>query len=203
MMCWAGDIGRINYECGVSELYALIAPQAVKRLGLRVRFGHFDSTGFHVDGDYNNETGAEEGGIHLTRGDSRDHRSDLSQVVLQLIVDRQVGLPLLMQPLDGNAEDKSHFRQTLQAYLGQLRLTYELESSAADSALYTAETLPLLQETGVPGGMALWPAVVYWPDPARCPSAHLRQQWPGGVGIYQYSRGFFRSDFAPGQYRGA
>lgn len=136
------------YDFGVSELYALIAPQAVQRLGLPVRFAHFDSTGFHVDGDYNSESGAEDGVIHLTRGYSRDHRPDLNQVVLQLIVDRQAGLPLLMQPLDGNAEDKTHFRQTLQAYLGQLRTDYELEYVVADSALYTAETLPLLQETG-------------------------------------------------------
>lgn len=113
-----------------------------------MRFAQFDSTGFHVDGDYNSETGAEEGSIHLTRGCSRDHRPDLNQVVLQLIVDRQAGLPLVMQPLDGNAEDKPHFRQTLQAYLGQLRTTYQLEYVVADSALYTAETLPLLQEMG-------------------------------------------------------
>lgn len=135
-------------EFGVTELYALIAPQAVERLGLQVRFAHFDSTGFHVAGDYNSATDAEEGVIHLTRGYSRDHRPDLNQAVLQLIVDRQAGLPLLMQPLDGNAEDKTHFRQTLQAYLGQLRTAYELEYMVADSALYTAETLPLLQETG-------------------------------------------------------
>lgn len=136
------------YEFGVTELYALIAPQAVERLGLAVRFAHFDSTGFHVDGHYNSETGAEAGVIHLTRGYSRDHRPDLNQAVLQLIVDRQAGLPLFMQPLDGNAEDKTHFRQTLQAYLGQLRTTYPLEYIVADSALYTAETLPLLQESG-------------------------------------------------------
>ena len=52
-----------------------------------------------------------------------------------------------MQPLDGNAEDKAHFRQTLQVYLEQLRTTYKLEYIVADSALYTAETLPLLQGT--------------------------------------------------------
>jgi transposase len=68
-------------------------------------------------------------------------------VVLQLIVDRQAGLPLLMQPLDGNAEDKTSFRQILQAYRGQLHTTYELAYIVADSALYTAETLPLVTAT--------------------------------------------------------
>jgi transposase len=86
--------------------------------------------------------------VHLTRGYSRDHRPDLNQVALQLIVDRQAGLPLFMQPLDGHAEDKAHFRQTLQAYRGQLRTSYSLEYIVADSALYSAETLPLLSQTG-------------------------------------------------------
>ena len=81
------------YEVGVTELYALIAPQAVQRLGLQVRFAQFDSAGFQVDGDYNSKTGAEAGVIHLSRGYSRDHRLDLNQAVLQLIVDRQAGLP--------------------------------------------------------------------------------------------------------------
>lgn len=72
----------------------MIAPQAVERLGLPVRFTHFDSTRFPVDGHYNSEAGAEEGVIHLTRGYRRDHRPDLNQVVLPRIVDRQAGLPL-------------------------------------------------------------------------------------------------------------
>jgi transposase len=114
------------YAQGVTELYALLASQAVNRLGLRVCFAQFDSTSFHVDGQYNGQSEADTGVIHLTRGYSRDHRPDLNQAILQLIVDRQAGLPLLMQPLNGNAEDKTSFRQTLQAYLGQLHTTYEL-----------------------------------------------------------------------------
>jgi transposase len=135
------------YAQGVTELYALLASQAVNRLGLRVCFAQFDSTSFHVDGQYNGQSEADTGVIHLTRGYSRDHRPDLNQAILQLIVDRQAGLPLLMQPLNGNAEDKTSFRQTLQAYLGQLHTTYELAYIVADSALYTAETLPLLTAT--------------------------------------------------------
>jgi transposase len=113
---------------------------------LQVRFAPFDSTGFPVDGEYHSQTGTEAEVIQLTRGYRRDHRPDLNQAVLQLIVDRQAGLPLWMPPLDGNADDKTHFRQTLQAYLGQRRTTYELKYIVADSALYTAETLPLLRE---------------------------------------------------------
>lgn len=62
-----GRARDVLYEFGVTERYALIAPQAVKRLGLQVRFAQFDSPGFHVDGDSNSQSGAEAGGIQLTR----------------------------------------------------------------------------------------------------------------------------------------
>jgi transposase len=41
--------------------------------------------------------------VHITKGYSRDHRPDLNQVVLELIVEHQAGIPVLMQPLSGNS----------------------------------------------------------------------------------------------------
>src|SRR5512135_2994639 len=41
------------YEQDVTGLYALIAAEACRRLGLRVTVGHLDITSFHVDGVYN------------------------------------------------------------------------------------------------------------------------------------------------------
>ena len=81
-------LGRVLdaiWEYGPSELYPQLAAQAVKTLGLLTRFGHMDSTGFHVDGKYNSDEEPEAGVIHITKGYSRDHRPDLNQVVLQLI----------------------------------------------------------------------------------------------------------------------
>ena len=135
------------YAYGVTPLYLWLAPHAVQRLGVKVASVHADITSFHVDGQYNSSTGAAMGVVHVTPGYSRDHRPDLNQVALELIVERQAGLPLLMQPLDGNAEDKTTLRTTLQAYLEQLQTTYQPDYVVADSALYTAQTLPVL--TGV------------------------------------------------------
>lgn len=135
------------YQQGVTEVYLQVAPQAMQRLGMGVKACHLDSTSFHTDGRYNSDTGAEEGVIHITQGYSRDHRPDLNQVSLQLIVDRQAGIPLLMKPLSGNSDDKTEFRHTLKAYLGQLQTLYPDSCWIADSALYTAETLPLLSNT--------------------------------------------------------
>lgn len=70
------------YEFGVTELFTLMAQQAVKRLSLSPKVGHLDATSFHVDGTYNSEDEtAFEGVIHVKQGYSRDHRPDLNQVV--------------------------------------------------------------------------------------------------------------------------
>ncbi|MCP5085400.1 MAG: IS1634 family transposase [Rhodobacteraceae bacterium] len=129
------------HEYGPSKLYSQFAAQAVNRLGLLCRFGHLDSTGFHADGQYNSGAPAQEGVIHITQGYSRDHRPDLNQVVLQLVCERQAGIPLLMEALSGNNSDKESFRDTVKTHIGQMQSDFGLEYVSADSALYVAETL--------------------------------------------------------------
>jgi transposase len=129
------------YAYGAEQLYGQLAAQSVKRLELSCDIGHIDSTSFHVDGDYNSGQEASEQIIHITKGYSRDHRPDLNQVILQLITDNQAGIPLWMEALSGNSNDKESFRKTLNAHLGQLHEGIGLSLVAADSALYTAKTL--------------------------------------------------------------
>ena len=111
------------YDYGVTALYSLIAATAAKRLGLAPRFAHLDSTSFHVDGRYNSEEEPEAEGIHITRGYSRDHRPDLNQVMLELIVEHQAGIPLLMKPLSGNSNDAPEFGQVVKDHIAQLQTT--------------------------------------------------------------------------------
>ena len=134
------------YEQDVTSVYALVSAEAVNRLDLNPQFGHLDTTSFHVDGRYNSDREPEAGVIQLTQGYSRDHRPDLNQVVLQLIAENQAGIPLWMEPLSGNSSDKSSFRMSLRAHLDQLKGDYQLEYIVADSALYTAQTLPTLTD---------------------------------------------------------
>jgi len=130
------------YAYGSEQLYGQLAAQSVKRLGLSCTVGHLDSTSFHVDGVYNSgQEEVPEGVIQLTQGYSRDHRPDLNQVILQLISEHQAGIPLWMEALSGNRNDKDSFRQTLNAHLEQLREGVGLSLIVADSALYTAQTL--------------------------------------------------------------
>jgi transposase len=135
------------YAAGVTELYSLIAATAAQRLGLAPRFAHLDSTSFHVDGRYNSDEEPDEHVIHITRGYSRDQRPDLNQVMLDLIVEHQAGIPVLMKPLSGNSSDATDFGQIIADHMAQLQITYGLTYLVADSALYSAENLQKLAET--------------------------------------------------------
>jgi len=137
------------YAYGVTELYSLIAATAAKRLGLAPTFTHLDSTSFHVDGRYNSEKEPEAEVIHITRGYSRDHRPDLNQVMLELIVEQQAGIPLLMQPLSGNSSDAREFGQVIKEHMAQLQTTYGLTYLVADSALYSEDNLQKFAETNL------------------------------------------------------
>jgi transposase len=135
------------YTYGVTELYSLVAATAAQRLGLAPRLAHLDSTSFHVDGRYNSDEEPDEHVIHITRGYSRDQRPDLNQVMLDLIVEHQAGIPVLMKPLSGNSSDVQDFGQVITAPMAQLQITYGTMLLVADSALYSAENLQKLAET--------------------------------------------------------
>ena len=112
------------YDFGVTALYSLIAATAARRLGLAPTFAPLASTSFHVDGRYNSAEPPDAQVIHITQGYSRDHRPDLNQVMLDLIVEHQAGIPVLRQPLSGNSSDAPDFGQIVREHMTQLRTTY-------------------------------------------------------------------------------
>src|SRR5919197_166219 len=143
-------LGRVLdtlYEAGVMELYRLIAVTAAQRLGLTPTFAHLDSTSFNVDGRYNSAEEQRAHVIHITRGYSGDHRPDLNQVMLDLIVEHQAGIPLLMQPLSGHTSDAIDFRHVVTEHIAQLHTTYGTTYLVADSALYNEDNLQQLAHT--------------------------------------------------------
>jgi transposase len=144
----------VIYERGCTALYASLVPQICRHLGLSTKFAHMDSTDFHVDGVYNSQedpSSLEDAKvIHLTQGYSRDHRPDLNQVVLNLIVENQAGIPLHMQALDGNTSDRTAFHDTVKVHVGQLQNVVGFDYLVMDSAGYTTATLLACQ------GLSLW-----------------------------------------------
>lgn len=134
----------VLYECDVTVLFALLSAQAVGRLGLAGGVAHLDSTSFHVDGDYNRHDPPEAGVVHITPGYSRDHRPELCQVGLNLIVENKARLPLWMQPVNGNSNDTNRFGRIIESPIGQLQAEHGIRYWVADSALYSAENLQRL-----------------------------------------------------------
>ena len=80
---------------------------------------HLDRTSFHVDGRDNRKEEPEAEVMHITRGYSREHRPDLNQVMLELMVEPQAGIPVLMPPLSGHSREVNECGHVIKAYIAQ------------------------------------------------------------------------------------
>lgn len=101
-------IGRVMdklYEHGLSELFLLIALSAAKKYQINLDFSHLDSSSFSVHGQYNKEQSTDKElnqetepiPITITHGYSRDHRPDLKQFILDLIVTGDGNVPVFIE----------------------------------------------------------------------------------------------------------
>jgi transposase len=74
------------------------------------RFLHNDTTTMSLQGEYEHEEGDIDAvPIWITHGHSKDHRPDLKQFVVSLVMSDS--LPVFIQALSGNTSDKNHFRE--------------------------------------------------------------------------------------------
>jgi transposase len=136
------------YDYGVTELFRDLSAHAAARLGLTPRFAHLDATSFLAHGEYGGDEGPENGVIQVRKGYSRDQRPDLNQVVLNLMVEHKAGLPVLMEPLSGNASDQGSFRELIDRHVDHLQNVHGFDYVVADSALYSAGHIQDLDEAG-------------------------------------------------------
>jgi len=134
------------YNYDVTTLYSQLAIPIVKQLGLDAKTGHIDSTSFHYDGRANSDRPPDDDSkvIHITKGYSRDHRPDLNQVSLQLIVEQQAGIPILMRSMSGNSVDNKAFNETFESHIAQLKEDLTLTYITGDAALYTKNNIQTL-----------------------------------------------------------
>jgi transposase len=139
------------YAHGVTELYSLMAATAARRLRLAPTFAHRDRPSCHVDGRYNRDEEPDEPVMHITRGYSRDHRPDLNQVMVDLIVEPQAGMPVLMTPLSGNSRDGRNFGRVVRPHMAQWQTTDGLTYLVAAGALSSAENLQQRSDTPMQG----------------------------------------------------
>ena len=128
-------------EYGASKLFGEVAFGVALENNLLDSKNHLDTTSVLVHGAY--EVNDDPKIIEVTHGFSKDHRPDLKQVILSLVVNGPSSIPLWMDPLDGNSSDKVSFHETIKR-VEEFRAQINLEKNfkwVADSALYTKDKL--------------------------------------------------------------
>src|SRR5215510_659809 len=100
---------------GCDLLFSELALAVCAQEGIEQRFHHLDTTSFALSGDYVPER--DEQAITITHGYSKDHRPDLKQAVLELMVSQDGGVPMVSKSWDGNASDTQIFQERAEALM--------------------------------------------------------------------------------------
>jgi transposase len=128
-------------EYGSSKLFAEVAFEIAMENNLLDDKNHLDTTSILVHGAY--EVDKDPKTVAVVNGFSKDHRPDLKQIVLSLVVNGPSSIPLWMESLDGNSSDKTSFHETIKN-VENFRSQIDLKGNfkwIADSALYTKDKL--------------------------------------------------------------
>jgi transposase len=103
---------------------------------------HNDTTSFSVNGEYNDQEDNVE--VSITHGYSKDKRQDLKQIILELGVSRDGGIPFLMKPWSGNASDNKIFNERVKMLAKSIAESDKGMVHIADSKLYTQANIKAL-----------------------------------------------------------
>jgi transposase len=133
-----------TYGCDL--LFSDIALAVCAHEGIDLRFNHLDTTSFALTGAYVPES--DEQAITLTHGHSKDHRPDLKQAVLELMVSQDGGVPFVSKSWDGNTSDTHIFQERAQALMTTFQTSPTPRYLVADSKLYNEDNAANLQVLG-------------------------------------------------------
>ncbi len=128
------------YDYGVTELFYKAASRALATYHIDHRFVHLDTTSFSLHGKYDHEDDSDTEVVSITKGFSKDGRQDLNQVVASMMCAYKSTIPVWIEVLSGNSNDKKSFRETIKKFREQFDKK-KLPYFVADSALFTAEGL--------------------------------------------------------------
>ena len=134
------------YTYGCDRLCQELALAVCAHEGIALRFNHLDTTSFSLSGEYGPDS--DEHAITITHGYSKDHRPDLKQAVLELLVSPDGGVPFVSQRWDGNTSDIQIFQERAQALMHAFTNTPSPRSLVADAKLYHADNASSLKRSG-------------------------------------------------------
>jgi transposase len=134
------------YTYGCDLLFQELALAVCAQEGIDLRCNHLDTTSFSLSGEYVPER--DEQAITITHGYSRDHRPDLKQAVLELMVSQDGGVPFLSKSWDGNSADTQIFQERAQALMTAFQHAPSPRYLIADSKLYHDDNAANLEHLG-------------------------------------------------------
>ncbi len=134
------------YSDGCDLLLSELALAVGAQEGIEQRFTHLDTTSFALTGEDIPDSDAH--AIAMTHGYSTDHRPDLKQAVVELMVSQDGGVPLLSKSWDGNTSDIEVFQERAQALRETFKNSPSPRSLVADGKLYHEDNAANLQSLG-------------------------------------------------------
>jgi transposase len=94
----------------------------------------------------------------------KDHRPDLKQALLALMVSQDGGVPFFSKTWDGNTADTVIFKERAEALINEFKKTESPRYLIADSKLYTQENANIIKHsfyiTRIPGTLSLEQQVI-------------------------------------------
>jgi transposase len=142
-------LGRTLEEAhayGCNRLFEELALAVCTHEGIDLRFNHLDTTSFSLTGEYIPDR--DEHAICITHGYSKDHRPDLKQAVLELMVSQDGGVPLVSKSWDGNTSDTQIFQERAEALMSAFKNTPRPRYLVADAKLYCEDNASQLGKLG-------------------------------------------------------
>ena len=147
---------------GCDLLFSELALASCTQERIEQRFHHLDTTSFSLSGNY--VPASDQHAIRITHGYSKDHRADLKQVVLELLVSQDGGVPLVSKSWDGNTSDTPIFKERAEALMAAFARASTPRYLVADAKLYTEDTAAALTNLGfitrIPGTLKLVSQVI-------------------------------------------
>lgn len=102
--------------------------------GRDLRCNHLATTHFALTGE--DVPDSDEQAMTITHGYSKDHRPDLKQAVLELIVSQDGGVPFVSKSWDGHASDTRMFQERAEALITTVPRSSTPRYLVADAKLY-------------------------------------------------------------------
>lgn len=138
-------------EYGCDILFNKIAYEVCINQGIDMKYTSLDTTNFSLEGEYLPDIDEQE--VKITYGYSKAKRPDLKQVVLELMVSQDGGIPFISKSWSGNRSDNEIFESRAKELINSAKMGESY--TIADSKLYSkdnAENLKYLKFiTRIPG----------------------------------------------------